>query len=292
MVVNVEVCIEGGRPWVVYPRIDDLVMTPRRGANKWANGRFEDSIVANPFEALDSADLPPLNDLNEGFPWTVPHHRDYSLLPAAPVQSTNQSRLWTVGGIGVLWQSIIVSPKKLDWMKPADVIGDPRFSWWRRLRDVDCSWISSRGEDERFLYYDGPTHRSTPVRVSIAHGDLVTAGLGRNKPGLYLEVTPAGIAMCKIDESDPLHPIHLTGLAKPAPHAEQDFLHILESQGLTQSEASGLVDCWKPAFFDRPGRRFLTFMTAEDYDQACPMKIRPEPSDKVRVGIIWTELPP
>lgn len=292
MAVNLEVCIEGGRPWVVYPRIDDLVMTPRRGAMTWTEGRFQDSIVANPFKSLDPTYLPPLNELNEGFPWTVPHHRDYPLLPAAPVQSTARPRLWTVGGIGVLWQSIIISPKKLDWMKPAEVTADSRFAWWKRLRDVDCSWISSRGEDERFLYYDGPTHRSTSVHVAIADRKLTIAGLGQNRPGLYIEVTPKGVSTRWIDDTAPLLSFPLAGLAKPTFKADEELVQILQKRGLTPSEAAGLVDCWKPAFFERPGRRFLTFMTPEDYDAACPMKIRPEPSDKVRVGIIWTELPP
>lgn len=33
-------------------------------------------------------------------------------------------------------------------------------------------------------------------------------------------------------------------------------------------------------------------MMTRDYDQACPMTIRPQPTDKVRVGIIWTEFDP
>jgi hypothetical protein len=30
-------------------------------------------------------------------------------------------------------------------------------------------------------------------------------------------------------------------------------------------------------------------MSRQDYDNACPMQIRPEPTEIVRVGIVWTE---
>src|SRR6185312_3904794 len=65
------------------------------------------------------------------------------------------------------WQSVIVCPERASWMHPPDVPADPRFAWWRRLRDVQSSWVSSRGEAERFLYYDGPTRAAVPVSVSL-----------------------------------------------------------------------------------------------------------------------------
>jgi hypothetical protein len=32
-------------------------------------------------------------------------------------------------------------------------------------------------------------------------------------------------------------------------------------------------------------------MSPHDYDEVCPLKISPEPTEQVRLGIVWTELP-
>src|SRR5205823_4625433 len=136
-------------------------------------------------------------------------------------------KLNALRGIGVRWQSLIVSPKKLAWMNIAEVGNNPRFGWWKRLREVDCSWISSRGESERFLYYDGPTYRPAMAKAAIAKGQLLISGIGRNRPGLYIEVTAAGITTRFIDDADALRPIFIDGLAKPTPNAEKDLAKFL-----------------------------------------------------------------
>ena len=50
-----------------------------------------------------------------------------------------------------------------------------------------------------------------------------------------------------------------------------------------------VVSCWREAFFRTPGRRFLCLMSPLDYDDLCPLTIRPTPAERVRVGILWTE---
>jgi len=284
MVVDLEVCVGEGRPWVVYPKLDDLTLATH--SPTWTEIKFAELKA----DSQEPVGLASVDDLREGYPWLTPKHRTYergSYPLRRSISAVNQNLL---SGIGVRWQSIIVSPKKLEWMQPAEVGGDARFAWWKRLREVDCSWVSSRNESERFLYYDGPSRRSAPVRVSIDDVELTISGVGRNRPGLYIEVNSAGVAMRWIDEADPLKKIAIAGLAQAAPAAEADLTRALEARGLTHSEAAGLVECWTPAFFKTPGRRFLTLMTEEDYDLGCPMTIRPTPTTRVRVGIIWTEL--
>jgi len=279
LAVDMEVSIRDGRPWVAYPKIDDLMMI--YGNQNGMPGAAGNAAMAS----LDLTGYGSLGDLREGFPWILPAHRKY---PWGEFGRGGMVAAGTIGGIGVRWQSLIVSPKKLDWMKTVKVGGDARFAWWKKLREVDCSWISSRGESERFLYYDGPSNRKSPATAGIANQRLLLTGNGR--PGLYIEVTSAGVAMRELDVSDPRHAIVIDGLAQPTLNAEKELLRMLVGRGLTESEAGGVVDCWKPAFFQVPGRRFLTFMTAGDYDEACPLTIRPAPTERVRVGIIWTEL--
>src|SRR5204862_4378749 len=67
--------------------------------------------------------------------------------------------------MGVHWQSLIVSPARLGWMNPPAVPGEAKFKWWNRLREVECAWVSNRGEADRFAYYDGPTTLRTPFNV-------------------------------------------------------------------------------------------------------------------------------
>ncbi len=59
--------------------------------------------------------------------------------------------------------------------------------------------------------------------------------------------------------------------------------------GLTDAEAAGLVDCWRPQLFHTAGRRFLLLMTAADHDALCPIRIDPPPTEQVRVGVVLTE---
>src|SRR5437868_2146843 len=77
-----------------------------------------------------------------------------------------------VSAVGSRWQSLIVTPSKLAWMQPPAVPTDNKYAWWNRLRQVPGSWVSSRGESERFLYYDGPTRARSPVTVRLVEGSL------------------------------------------------------------------------------------------------------------------------
>ncbi len=289
--VDLQVGLAGGRPWVAYPMFDDLIELPNL------------HLDAPDLRLLDPAGLPAMNGLREGYPWMTPAHRLRPMPFVARFNPSGTSPLKSgIGGVGVRWQSLIVSPTRLPWMKPADVVAaaDPRFAWWQRLRDVDCSWVSSRGESERFLYYDGPSAIRSPVWISFSKGILtVTPAAGINpvgsRRGLFIRVDKAGAgaAMHWLDGANRETLIDVAA-AQPVPlsQAMRDLTRELEARGLTESEAVGMVDCWRPAFFDRPGARYLTFMTPHGYDQALPMTIRPTPAQVVRVGVIWTELDP
>ena len=70
------------------------------------------------------------------------------------------------------YDGLIVTPNKPDWAKIPEVKDDQRFKWWETLRDVPCSWVTSNGETERFLYYDGPSKLPAPFKVSIGENKL------------------------------------------------------------------------------------------------------------------------
>ena len=90
-------------------------------------------------KTLDPKSARPADGLREGYPWLAPHHRRHGARSGVMGSGLNQ-----ITALGVRWQSLIVSPHRLDWMRPPVVGTDPRFQWWARLRKVPASWISSR----------------------------------------------------------------------------------------------------------------------------------------------------
>jgi hypothetical protein len=303
LAVDIQVSLARGRPWVAYPMFDDLAVVRRRRIE----GDPSPPPSVHPKNMAKDARI--LNDLREGYPWLQPQRRTYPW-----VRPTGQSVLIPPGRVippgagdlviesaGIHWQSVIVSPKRLPWMTLTDVGTDPQFDWWKRLRAVDCSWVSSRGESERFLYYDGPVGRWAPVRAEISGNRLsivhqVTSeqdkGGGRQREGFYIAVMANGVAMQWATDTNWAQHIDLATLSVgTSAAAEAEFARALQREGLTRSEADGLVVCWRKAFFLTPGRRYLHLMSAMDYDDLCPLIVRPTPTERVRVGVLWTEFP-
>jgi hypothetical protein len=291
LAVDVQVILHEGRPWVAYPAFDDLVLERRRGS------RSDYSLAAAAPVGVLQDDPHAMGDLTEGYPWLLPNRRSYPWVDK-PTPGQNRD---VVESVGLHWQSLIVTPDRLPWMSPAEVGPDPRFDWWKRLRDVDCSWVSSRGETERFLYYDGPVGAQAPVSFRMGPAGLA---ITRHSPpqvdpdgvvwpeDLLVSVTPAGVVMKWATGSAWKDSIKLTGVAPRSPeHASDNFRHALERHGLTPSEANGVVTCWEPAFFRTPGLRYLRLLSRDDYDKLCPLTVRPEPSTLVRVGVLWVEFP-
>jgi hypothetical protein len=217
-----------------------------------------------------------------------------------------------------IWQSLIICPERAPWMAPPAIPNDPRFRWWARLREVPSSWVASRGEAERFLYYDGPTKSMVPVSVTLeSAGSRLgfkamprgTEEIGREqypkhrleplhatqaanlppREGLYIEVH-AGVIRGQhmaVDESTPVSlksdlPLHGEAVV-------QQRRTMLTTYGLTAPEAEGLIAAWTPQFFQTEGRRFLLRMSAADYDWQCPMQVRPKPTELIRLGLVLTE---
>jgi hypothetical protein len=269
-------------------------------------GAFEESAGTNgraakqrTLASLDPKDLPTVAPLREGYPWLATPHRpyDWGVGPPSPIDS-----------VGVRWQSVIVSPTRLPWMDVAPVGPDERFAWWQRLREVECSWLANRGESERFLYYDGPSVDRVPVSVVLEGETLIWSQAWSQKfadpaelPGaalatrtrrsaLYVEVTGQGAAGLWLDVGDRMQSgVRDLSAWRRAPVGERDFEAELMRRGLTASEASGMSACWAKPFFHTPGRRFLFFMSEEEYRQICRVRVTPAPTESARLGVVWTE---
>ncbi len=225
--------------------------------------------------------------------------------------------------LGLRWQSLVVSPSFLPGDLPVTVPADPRFNWWKRLREVPSSWVTNRGETERFLYYDGPTQADAPMiaRMEKSERSLVFTELALDKPA-----AASGYTKNRQPPFDPLGPQSTSGLpdheglyidfrggllrgqvvkissgmrealiSNPPLQGNEVIAalrEMLTRYGLTAAEAEGLIATWTPQLFQTEGRRFVLRMSPEEYSRQCPMQIRPRPTEVVRLGLILTEFDP
>jgi hypothetical protein len=316
MAVDLGVMIRQGRPWFAYPRPDDFCLDVATRHGPWKPEDVEAFAKVRTLDQLDSPALAPLKDLGEGYPRLEPRHRQYGAGSGSMGAMGNE-----LLGLGLRWQSLIVSPERLPWMKPPDVPADGKFAWWSRLRRVGSSWLSSRGEAERFLYYDGPTLARAPVTVRLQGGELgfspqemlpnppgVTYSRDRNEEepwpgpprsegktavarrGMYLEVAGREVRGQVVEVPAAGGSVRLADAELRGPAVREALARLLAGSGLSAEEAEGLLDCWAGQFFETEGRRFLTILSAADYDAICPLSIRPAPTALVRVGLVLTEL--
>ena len=163
LAADVQVLIASGRPWFAFPRPDDFSLS---FADIWQIGPDFDKDQLPKGTSKDK--LAELNPIAEGYPWIAPPHRTY--LPGIQVGVRDPADV--IPSLGLRWQSLIVSPQRQPWMVPPPVGNPGHYGWWERLRKVPSSWLSSQGETERFLYYDGPTRSRSPVLASMSRNIL------------------------------------------------------------------------------------------------------------------------
>lgn len=287
MAVDLSMVISYGRPWYVYPQPDDFCFDRGMG-------------IKVSMQDQDPAGLKGLaKSLRPGYPW----------LESGIGISSGGYAGQSIVSTGFRWQGLIVSPTKLSWMKPAEVGSDAHFAWWKRLRNVDCSWVSNCGESERFLYYDGPTGLRCPVRFGLEGGRLVVSPMpfqvgdatfgqgGDQAPGNLRDALMVRMKDGVLSVEQMRIPMggetgHTKWPARPIGEKvpEAAFLKLIMAHGLTESEAKGMEECWRKAFFETEGVRVLMLLSAQDYEEFCPMTVRPDPTEKARVGMIWCEL--
>ena len=342
LAVDLQVAITKGRPWYAYPRPDDITVhwdppydeLEKRSTLFWPWGASELSRAE--LHELDPPPMPTLDSLSEGYSWIHPSYRgrargdrgDFQREPTTVrewLKSIDDKAKKTgirpkgtgISAMGLSWQSLIVNPVRESWGALAEVPDSYGYRWWTSLREVPSCWVTSQGESERFLYYDGPTLAKPPVTAKLEAGKLLLntwamlptrfkstyheprEKLARNrlKPRgrdcLYVEVSPGQpraihfhlLPVAGVDET--LNLVEQTWLKGDS--AEQALLDILLHRGLTKEEAAGLIASWRERFFQAPGQRLLTFLTPAEYDRMCPLEIRPATTEQVRVGIVLTE---
>ena len=293
MAVDIDVSFNAGRPWFAYPRPHDFQVT---SSVEW-------NLGLETFKSLrqfDAKKIAKLESLREGYPWMAPDHR--------------QHYNGAITGLGLHWQSVIVSPTKLSWMKLPKVDPDPKYAWWSELRDVPCSWVSNLIESERFLYYDGPTLAKSPIDIRYKPDEIeITNQKIFERPDgfknwsdptrfspitkpteqrvcFYIRVNEDGVSGGSFNQMLDLK-VDLTKLKLDnEDQLKQKMLAALQKAGLNEGESAGLLKCWTPAFFETPGQRVVFMLHRSEYDLMCPMDMQPKPTEIARVGLVLTEL--
>ena len=227
-----------------------------------------------------------------------------------------------IAALGLHWQSLIVSPEQQAWMAPSKIDDAERYGWWERLRSVGFPGSAARAKASGSWYYDGPTRASSPVQANVkghildfhfpdsarcrrrarnrypgrrqpARCPLVSQTAGPDsakRQGLYIEVAN-GLAQARVvPVAEGKSNVNLQAIAPTTAAAAQGrFLAMLTDYGLTSEEAAGLADVWKPQFWQTPGKRLLVILAAKDYDAMCSLRVRPKPTEVVRLGVLLTE---
>lgn len=287
MAIRLEVDITLGRPWFAFPIPDDLIFNPST------------STAFKP--VLEDPTLRRLANPREGYVWIDPAHQLSKDSPRVAYR------------FGLVWQSLVVMPEHQPWMHEPSVPSDEKYGWWSRLRQVPSSWVWNQDDSERFVYYDGPTAAPNPVRFVRTADELrfvvvdvrtstdpleMTMALAgtresgarwKQREGLFVEVDSNSIhsQVIQVPEADGSAPLAAEQATEE--QAANQLLHMLITRGLTKPEAMGLIDAWRPQFFRAIGSRLILIMNSTDYASLCPIRVWPEPTEMVRVGITLTE---
>jgi hypothetical protein len=326
LAVDLDVQISLGRPWYAYPLPDDFSVVagdfgPYRPEYNF-DGTPKLDAQGNPVflpstPTLAGLDPPPgfphFDGARQGFPGFLPEHPTSGSI-GGWVGSKND-----FASVGVRWQSLIVTPQLPPWAALQSVPADGRYQWWNRLRQVKSDYVISRGEVERFLYYDGPTNHSSHVSATLSDGKFhiinrppdtspsrwageppftpTAQSTSFPRAGLVIRVphAAAGVPARPVGFTLPDQTFASASTEFPIPatmpdDAEPLLLQLLTSSGLTADEAAGLIDTWRPQFLQTPGNRLLIRLSSDDYDRLCPLTIQPQPTQLVRVGLILIEL--
>jgi hypothetical protein len=169
---------------------------------------------------------------------------------------------------------------------------------------VDCSWVTTRGTGERFLYYDGPTLTRLPLQFALRDGAVEVApvpGFADETMTLKLPVISHAMRVTVVGDNVRADRLSIPR-SFPEPTLRPDpkpvrgdpaaeFLWMIRQSGLAPAESDAMLACWRKEFFQTPGDRLLLFFDRAEYDRFCPLEVRPTPTQIVRVGVIWIELP-
>lgn len=339
LAVNLAVRIREGTPCFAYPRPDHLELgRTTLTSEPWKlSSNFDTTVpgLRNVF-TLWKIDKPPNRLEQQKYigKYEIPNSAFYIQTYTSMVSSlrTRTERLArTFVGNGLQWQAMMVTPNEHPWMVKPKV--DDKYQWWKILRDVPSSWVTSNGETERFVYYDGPTRLPAGFSVvqtgatieikttappeegpssdevktdgqtgSQSFADQDKAEMQKHHPARFMaeqgSQLPAFVIRSEQGKTTgieiPKFGYGTFDLKTLPSFGEAELKKRLSAAivqaGLTKEETAGLIGAWESGFFKDEGSRLISFLSAAEYDNYCPLQMNPPATEQARVGLVLSVL--
>ncbi len=192
-----------------------------------------------------------------------------------------------VRGGSIAWTGVRLAPGS-DAAFPIE--SEP--SHYYAARDTHAAPLHVGSQTERFLFYRGVGSFPLPLSATVDAGDNVTVtSLARDPIGSVVLFENRGrqIGYRIVDLAG-----GSTTISRPSPGATLATLtaeleRTLMDHGLFPEEAAAMVATWRDSWFEE-GTRLFFVMPPQTVDSILPLRIRPQPSQTVRVFVGRLEL--
>jgi hypothetical protein len=195
--------------------------------------------------------------------------------------------------VGMKWSG------RLSLEAPAGKLADAGAGhWWGVARSVPSNYLSTAEGAERFIFYEA-TAVQEPTLTGSVQNDALTL---RNA-----HATPSGKVIVILNDGAERHFLALDGVPgksevkvqkdelRKALGDEEGLLAACRAQwasfGLSAEEARAVVEIWKPDLLGKRGFLVCARLPAEVYEAMFPLTVAPKPSEVVRVGVVFDDLP-
>jgi hypothetical protein len=160
-----------------------------------------------------------------------------------------------------------------------------------RETDSDVVWFSDRNVGnymEKFLFYRGAGNFEMPVKMqSIGNDRFAIANNGPEaiRAAFLVQIEGAKVRLAHLTnisgEITAALPPETTTIDSLAEAMVQDLM----DEGLYVKEARAMVKTWKSSWFGEDGTRLLYLVPRAQTDVVLPLRVRPAPTEMVRVMV-------
>ena len=186
---------------------------------------------------------------------------------------------------------------------PDAEINDDRIIWDVNVENNTV--VLPNGTKHPYLFYEGEIDYPTKIIANITViGGNVTFYVENNENYTITDIYmiygysinnnipfQTGLTYVRIDELDSGEEVNITtDLKNDTSYETDELLTSLVEKGLTEKEAQELINYWEDWWFQPTNfgnyTRLIYTIPSSVYDQLLPLKVTPEPSSIVRVGIV------
>lgn len=208
----------------------------------------------------------------------------------------------------IRWDKVMIRPD----LKPDDLKlkHDGRKSHYYPAREARANPLTittgfgnkRMTETETLLFYRGIGNFEAPLKVVVSSDEtkleLRNTGIKPISRLVLLEVRNGHAKFSAVNGLKDLKKMDwkpgqgLRPLSQVTAELEQEFVKMLVSEGLYETEAKAMVKTWRDSWFEEDGVRVLYPLAREWTDGVLPLNLNPRPKELVRVMIGRAELIP